>query len=280
MKPARFQYDAPTTLAEVLDLLDEHGDGAKLLAGGQSLVPLMNFRLARPDRLVDLNAVEELAHLGEEDGELVIGAMTRTGELERSTLVAERFGLLREAVRFVGHFQIRNRGTVGGSVAHADPAAELPAVMLALGARFKAASKSGTRTLDADGFFRGHFTTELRPDEVLTEIRVPAQGGTGFAFEELARRPGDFALGGVACALRDAPRFVALGLVGRPIRLEQAEAQAAAGATPDDVRRAVKDEVEGLEATSDMHAGAPYRKLLVAELAGRAYARASERAAT
>src|SRR5581483_5815467 len=145
MKPPPFEYDAPTTLGEALVLLAEYGEAAKVLAGGQSLVPLLNFRLARPDRLIDLNGVAELAYLREEDGELALGAMTRTGELERSATVAERFPLLREAVGFVGHFQIRNRGTVGGSVAHADPAAELPAVFLALGARFVAASASGRR---------------------------------------------------------------------------------------------------------------------------------------
>jgi CO/xanthine dehydrogenase FAD-binding subunit len=228
MKPPPFEYDAPGTLDGALDVLAEHGDDAKVLAGGQSLVPLMNLRLARPGRIVDLNRVDELAGLREEGGELVIGAMTRTAELERSPVVSERFGLLLEAVRFVGHFQIRNRGTVGGSVAHADPAAELPAVMVALGARFTAAAKSGTRTFDADDFFQGYFTTALRADEVLTEIRVPEPAGPGYAFEELARRPGDFALGGIACALGNgSPRLVALGLIGRPVRLERGEARIA-----------------------------------------------------
>jgi CO/xanthine dehydrogenase FAD-binding subunit len=279
MKPPRFAYHAPATLAEALELLDEHRDEAKVLAGGQSLVPLMNFRLARPDRLVDLNGVAGLAGLCEEDGELVIGAMTRTAELERSQIVAERVPLLLEAVRFVGHFQIRNRGTVGGSVAHADPAAELPAAFLALGATFTATSKSETRAIAADDFFQGHFTTALRPDEILTAIRVPATEVRGHGFEELARRPGDFALGGVACVLGEAPRVVALGLAGRPVRLVDAEAQAAAGATADEVRRAVRNEVEALEATSDLHASGAYRRLLAAELAGRAYAKAVERAA-
>jgi len=279
MKPPRFEYHAPSTLAEALGLLDEHGDEAKVLAGGQSLVPLMNFRLARPDRVVDLNGVAELAGLREEDGGLLIGAMTRTAALETSPSVAARAPLLRDAVRFVGHFQIRNRGTVGGSVAHADPAAELPAAFLALGATFTAASKSGTRTIAADDFFWGHFTTALQADEILTEIRVPATAGRGYGFAELARRPGDFALGGVACVLGEAPRVVAFGLVARPVRLASAETQAAGGATADGVRRAVTEEVQGLDATSDLHAGGDYRKLLAAELAGRAYAQARERAA-
>jgi len=279
MKPPPFEYDAPTTLGEALDLLAEHGDEAKVLAGGQSLVPLLNFRLARPDRLVDLNRVAELAGIREEEGELVLGAMTRTGELERSALVAGRFPLLLEAAHFVGHFQIRNRGTVGGSVAHADPAAELPAAFLALRARFTAASRGGTRSIAADDFFHGHFTTALRADEILIEIRVPAPTGRGYGFEELARRPGDFALGGIACALGDSPRVVALGLAGRPVRLAAAEAQAAAGGSADDVRRAAAEDVEGFDATSDVHAGAAYRRLLAAELAGRAYAKALERTA-
>jgi CO/xanthine dehydrogenase FAD-binding subunit len=236
----------------------------------------MNFRLARPDRLIDLNGVDELAYLREEAGELVIGAMTRTAELEHSELVAERWGLLRQAVRFVGHFQIRSRGTVGGSVAHADPAAELPAAFVALGARLVAVSKAGSRTLDADGFFLGHFTTQLRSDEVLTEIRVPPASGR-HAFEELARRRGDFALAGIACALADgSPRVVALGVTGRPLRLENAEARIAAGASPGDVRQAATEDLQDVAATTDLHAGGAYRKTLAAELAARAYARAAE----
>src|SRR5581483_11990083 len=235
-----FEYDDPETIEEAVAILAEHGDDAKVLAGGQSLIPLLNFRLAVPGRLVDINRIEELDFVSAGAGEpLAIGAATRMAELERSELIADRWPLIGEALRHVGHFQIRNRGTVGGSVAHADPAAELPAAFLALGATFTAASKSATRTIAADDFFRGHFTTALRADEILTEIRVPATAGRGHGFEELARRPGDFALGGVACVLGDAPRVVAFGLVARPVRLTSAEAQAAGGATADGVRRAV-----------------------------------------
>ena len=202
MKPPPFEYDDPGTVDEVLALLAEHGEEAKLLAGGQSLVPLLNFRLARPERLIDLNRVVELSYLRLGDESMRIGALLRHSELERSQEVRERLPLVHQAVRLVGHAQIRNRGTVGGSVAHADPAAELPVAFTALDARFHVRSQRGERTLGASDFFVTHLTTALEPDELLTEIEVPLPPPqTRAAFVEYSRRHGDFGLGGAAVLL-------------------------------------------------------------------------------
>ena len=186
MKPAPFEYHAPGSVDEVLALLAEHGDEAKVLAGGQSLVPTMNFRLAQPEVLIDLNRVAELDHLRVEGSELRIGAMTRQRTVERSALVAERAPLLTETLPWIAHPQIRNRGTFGGALAHADPAAELPAVTLALGARFRARRRGAERWIAAGGFFTGLFETALGPDELLVEVALPELGPrTGWAFREV-----------------------------------------------------------------------------------------------
>ena len=202
MKPPRFDYERPEGLDEALAVLAARGEEAKVLAGGQSLVPLLNFRLARPDCLVDLNEISELAYVHAENGTLRIGAMTRQAELERSDAAAAGWPLLVEAVRLVGHPQIRNRGTVGGSVAHADPAAELPAALAALAATFHVRSARGARSLRFDELSVTHLTTSLEPDEVLVEIEVPAPPPrTGAAFVEFTRRHGDFALAGAAAVV-------------------------------------------------------------------------------
>lgn len=202
MKPARFEYDDPATLGEALDLLAEHGEGAQVLAGGQSLVPLLSFRLAQPERLVDLNGVRELDYIRVAEPSLRIGAITRQATLERSPEVAERVPLITEAAGLVGHAQIRNRGTVGGSVAHADPAAELPSAFAALDARFHLRTAGGRRTIGADELFRSHYVTSLEPDELLVEVEVPiASGRRGSSFVEIARRDGDFALAGAAASV-------------------------------------------------------------------------------
>ena len=190
MKPAAFEYAAPAALAEALALKAEHGDEAKFLAGGQSLVPAMNFRLAQAALLVDLNGLAELDFIRlDESGELRLGAMTRQRRLERDALVAGRASLLHEAMPWVAHPQIRNRGTLGGSLAHADPAAELPVVALALNARLRVQSVSGERWIEAADFFQGLFTTALASDEMLVEIALPPlPARTGTAFVEFARR--------------------------------------------------------------------------------------------
>ncbi|HYF94376.1 MAG TPA: xanthine dehydrogenase family protein subunit M [Symbiobacteriaceae bacterium] len=289
MKPAPFQYYDPATLHEALDLLRQHGDEAKLLAGGQSLVPMLNMRLARPAILIDLNRVEGLAYVREEGGMLAVGAMTRHADIERSGLVARRQPLLAEAIRHVGHMQIRNRGTIGGSLVHADPSAELPAVMLALDAFFcLAAPGGGRREVAAADFFLMYFTTCLRPDEVLTEIRVPVLAPrTGWAFEELARRSGDFALAGVACTLtldenRDVIESVRLGLTGvgmTPVRAIAAEALLAGQLPlPEWFAAAGEAVAAGVQPDADIHASAEYRRELARVLTERALRRALARA--
>src|SRR4029077_5220034 len=202
MKPAIFDYYDPTTLAEALSLLAQFGDTAKPLAGGQSLVPMMNMRLARPAQLVDLNRLDELNYLKVEQGELRIGAMTRQRTLERSKIVAEGWPLLQEATRYIGHVQIRNRGTVGGSLVHAYPSAELPVVMTALEATLMLRSEKGERVVRSEEFFVDVMTTVLQPSELLVEVRVPqADPSAGASFQEVSRRHGDFALMGVAAII-------------------------------------------------------------------------------
>src|SRR5688572_4023725 len=203
MKPAPFEYFRPRTLEHALELLAEHGDDAKPLAGGQSLIPAMNFRLARPAVLVDLNAADDLVGIElQSTGSLHLGAMTRQRSVERSTTAAAHAPLLAEAMPWVAHEQIRTRGTVGGSVAHGDPAAELPAVFTALGARYQLRSRSAERWVSAEDFVTGLFVTALEPGELLTVVEVPRMAPrTGWAFVEMARRHGDFALAGVACTI-------------------------------------------------------------------------------
>jgi CO/xanthine dehydrogenase FAD-binding subunit len=259
VKPAPFDYRAPASIDEALPLL---GLDSAVLAGGQSLVPLLNLRLARPELVVDINGIAELDYIRAEDGALRIGAMTRQATLERSELVRERWPLLRKAVELVGHPQIRTRGTVGGSVAHADPAAELPVALTVLGARFRLRSATGTRTLTAGEFFRGALYTAREPDELLVEIELPAESAdarSGFA--EHARTHGDFATAGAAVAIgRDGGAGVALlGAGEAPARAEAAERALADGAG---AAEAAALSVEGVE---DEH-----RLALLTELALRA----------
>lgn len=199
MKPAPFKYHAPHSLEEALSLMNQHADEAKLLAGGQSLVPAMNFRVVQPSLLIDLNRVQEMAYISEDKNALRIGAMARERQLEFNASIEARIPLLHEAIPFIAHPQIRNRGTVGGSIVNADPAAELPVLMLALDARLKAQSISGERWIDAKDFFVGMFTTALEPNEILVEIELPFMSAhTGWSFMEVAPRAGDYALMGVA----------------------------------------------------------------------------------
>ncbi|OGT95820.1 MAG: molybdopterin dehydrogenase, partial [Gemmatimonadetes bacterium RIFCSPLOWO2_02_FULL_71_11] len=240
MKPAPFAYHAPHTLDEALALLAAHGD-AKPLAGGQSLIPAMNFRLARPAALVDLGGVAELRYVRAEGGVLALGAMTRQAELERSDAVARLAPLVAEAMPHVAHPQIRNRGTVGGSLAHADPAAELPAVMVASEARLLLRGRAGERWIPAEQFFVGLFATALAPGELLVAIELPAPPPrTGWAFEEVARRHGDYALVGVAASVtldaagRCARARIVLLSVGDGPTLAVHAAQALQGREPTD----------------------------------------------
>src|SRR5256714_4344711 len=202
MKPPRFDYVSPRSIDEALGVLARHGDEAKVLAGGQSLVPLLSFRLVRPAYLVDLNDVGGLAGIRVDDGHLAIGAMTRQRAVETSPLVRQRCPLLAEAMPQIGHVQIRNRGTIGGSLAHADPASELPAVIAALDGELVLQSVRGQRVLTPEQFFMTYLTTAAAPDELLVEVRVPVTPPrTGSAFLEVSRRHGDFALVGVAATV-------------------------------------------------------------------------------
>jgi len=286
VRPAPFDYVAPRTIEEALQLLARHGDDAKLLAGGQSLVPMMNMRLVRPAIVVDLNRVAALGALREDAGGLRLGALVRQHALERDGRIARAAPLLAEAAPLIGHLQTRARGTVGGSLVHADPAAELPACMIALDAVFHLRSARASRACRAGDFFRGLLTTALEPDELLAEIELPAPAArTGHGFAEVARRHGDFALAG-ACAVLAldaggvcrAARLVIFGAGDRP-HLARAGAtligERPAAARLAEVGRAGAGE---LDARDDLHATAAYRRHVAEGLAARALGRAAARA--
>jgi carbon-monoxide dehydrogenase medium subunit/6-hydroxypseudooxynicotine dehydrogenase subunit alpha len=286
LKPPLFDYHDPRGLEEALDLLARHGDDAKVLAGGQSLVPLLNFRLARPDHIVDLGRVPGLAYIRRRDGVLRIGAMTRQATLEVSPLVASHWPLLTEALSLVAHAQIRNRGTVGGSVAHADPAAELPVAFAALDASFHVRSQRGTRMIGWRDFFVTHLTTSMEPDEVLVEIEVPpVPEGAGHGFEEFSRRHGDFALGGAAALVTldqnhiQAARIALLAAADTPLRATEAEASLTGQApTEEAIAEAARIAVIGVEPTGDIHGDTEYRHGLIEAMVRRALKQAGERA--
>jgi carbon-monoxide dehydrogenase medium subunit len=284
MKPAPFEYFCPATLDEALALLAEHGSEAKPLAGGQSLIPAMNFRLATPAVLVDLNALTDLAHVTVGEHAVRIGGMTRHRTLEMSDVVARELPLVAAAMPFVAHAAIRTRGTLGGSLAHADPAAELPAVMLALHATVKVQSRRHVRVMPASEFFTGLFSTAIESGEILTEVAVPRPPGPrGIAFEEISRRHGDFALAGAAAvvtiggngACRTA-RVALLSVADRPVIAEQVS-RALVGQRPSP--SLIRDAAEAAAATDidppgDIHASSRYRRRLAAVLIRRVLERA------
>jgi aerobic carbon-monoxide dehydrogenase medium subunit len=289
MKPASFEYLAPDSLDAALEALARHGGDAKLLAGGQSLVPVMNFRLAQPSVLIDLNRVKELDHIqpdGPDEGEggLRIGAMTRQRTLERDPRIAERAPLLHEAVPFIAHPQIRNRGTLGGSLAHADARAELPAVAVALRARMRLQRSGGERWVEARDFFAGLLTTLLEPDEILTEVALPpSPPRSGWAFQEVARRHGDYAQVGLAAGVsldeegrcREA-RLVFLSVGDRPVEAREA-ARLLEGAVPSDeaiAAAADKASRDEMDPTGDIHASSDFKRHLARVLTGRVLRRA------
>ncbi len=286
MKPAPFDYEAPGHLDEALELLARHGDDAKPLAGGQSLIPLLNFRLARPAVLVDLQRLLGLASIREtEDGGLRLGAMVRQASLERDAAVESRAPLLHRTMPFVAHPQIRNRGTLGGNLAHADPASELPAVAVALDARLRIVSVGGERWVDARQFFVGLLTTAIEPGELLVEIELPPPPErTGWAFQEVARRHGDYAHAGVAArvTLDGAGRCASARLVYLSAGDGPTEAAEAAGslvgahlgeATFDAAARFAAE--REIEPTDDIHASASFKRHLAAVLTRRALAEAT-----
>ncbi len=276
MKPARFEYHRPASLAETFDLLDRYGDDGRILAGGQSLVPALNMRLATPRAVIDINRLPGLDDIRLAPEGLVIGALTRQEALERSPLVREHAPLLAAAVPHVGHAAIRARGTVGGSLALADPAAELPACAVALDATIRLSRRGGSRSVAAADFFRGIYTTAVEPGEVVTEIVAPLAPGWRAGFDELARRHGDFALAGLAARLRvegrtvrDA-RLVFFGVGDRPVRARSAET-ALAGREPDPEALAAAGRALtlDLDPPGDIHASPGLRRHLAGVLLAR-----------
>jgi len=286
LKPASFRYVAPTSLDEAIDILGSHGSDARLLAGGQSLMPVLNFRLGQPSLLIDLNRIADLAFVREDGDRVAIGAMTRQSAIETDPLVARHVPLLAEATGNIAHRAVRNRGTIGGSLVQADPAAEYPACMLALDATLVVRGRDGERRIAATDFFDGPLTTTLAEGEILVRIEVPkAPPGSGSAFIELARRHGDFALAGVAARIVLANGSVAraslaaCGAGPGPVRLSGAE-QALLGSRADEaaIQSAGRAAMREVEPESDLHASAAYRRRIAGVMTARAVARAVERA--
>ncbi len=287
MKPPKFAYLRADTLQEAVNALAQSEGEGKIIAGGQSLVPMLNFRLLSPTVLIDINRIPELNHLTElPDGSLKIGALTRHHTLETSQAVKRLFPLLHAAMAHVAHLAIRNRGTIGGSITHADPAAELPLMMMMLDAQITMASNRGKRVVDAEAFFVAALTTAVEEDEIVTEVHLPAlPSGAGWAFEEIARRAGDFALAAVAVVLAvgegrvTEARLGVMGVGDTPMRMYDAETilfgQACDAQTLNDVVAAVQ---AAIEPGTDLHASAGYRRHLVGVLVRRAVLTAWQRA--
>jgi len=287
VKPAQFEYHAPETVREVAALLNEFGDEGKALAGGQSLVPIMALRLAHFEHVVDLNRVAELRGIERQNGSVRIGAMTRQVDVGRDATVASAVPLLARVTPLIGHFQIRNRGTLGGSIAHADPAGEYPAVALALDAELEVANTSGSRTVPASQFFFSTFMTALDDGDVLTAVRFPVWGTrSGFAVEEVARRFGDFALTGAVCGVQldgsdkiERAAIAMLGMGSTPLRAADAEAAlVGATASDSDVDETGHIAASASDPPADIHATASYRRSVGAVVVARALRRAIEEA--
>ncbi|TMD07529.1 MAG: xanthine dehydrogenase family protein subunit M [Chloroflexi bacterium] len=286
MLPAAFEYASPGTLDEALALLDQHADDGKVLAGGQSLIPLLKLRLASPAFLVDINRIPDLDVLEERDGALVIGALVRHKTAERSSLLANRYAVLAEAAPQVADPLVRNRGTLAGSLAHADPSGDWGSVMLAVDAEFVLRSRSGSRTVKARDFFSGPFSTLLQPNEILTEIRIPARRGpTGGAYLKLERKVGDFATVGVAIQLqmddgKVGTAGIALTAVG-PQNIKATEAEAALkGQTLNDkvIKEAGQLAAKAAEPRADLRGSEAYKRNVVRIFTERGLKRAYERA--
>ncbi len=286
MKLPHVDYEAPRTVTEAVELLAEHEDEASVLAGGQSLIPLLALRLAHPAVLIDINGVTELSGVSATNGTVTIGAMTREYVAEESGTVADAVPLLAAALPLIGHEAIRNRGTIGGSLAHADPAAELPAVARALDAEFVVRGRAGERVIPAAKWFEGYLTTSRAPDELLVEVRFPAAGrGTGSSFDEVARRHGDFAIVGLATsltlsggAISDA-RLAFAGVSDVPVRATEAEdllvgERPSAELFDEAARRATSD----IDPPADLHGSADYRRKVAAALVRRGLRAAADSA--
>jgi 2-furoyl-CoA dehydrogenase FAD binding subunit len=287
MKPAKFDYYCPKTVDEALSLLEEIGFDGKIIAGGQSLVPIMNMRLATPEYLIDINQLNDLQFIELDGSKMKIGALTRQAEIEMSDAVRKHLGLLSEAVPYIGHVQTRNRGTFGGSLVHADPSAEIPLSLMALGGTLHIASKDEVREVNVEDFFVTYLTTDIMPNELLTEIHIPVpEGRVGYSFHEISRRHGDFALVAAACQLSidsqdriSKVRLVLGGVDAVPLLITEAselmEGEYLSAALLNKIADIV-DEVVNPE--SDLHATADYRRHLAKKLAMRTVKTAYERA--
>jgi aerobic carbon-monoxide dehydrogenase medium subunit len=287
MKPPNFEYLAPRTLDEAVAALAQHGGRAKVLAGGQSLIPLLNFRLALPDLLVDINHLAQLDYVHERDGGLALGALTRQHVVESSPIIRDRCPVLAEACHLIGHLPIRHRGTLGGNLAHADPASELPALMLALDAELNLTSQGGLRTMPAERFFTGPLQTAMQPGELLTEVRIPGlPPRTGGAFLEVARRSGDYALVGVAAIITlnelgrcQRARLALCGVGPTPMRAHDAEQVLLGEVVSGDVlAEAAQRGADATDPSSDVHASAAFRRKLAGYSARQALELAAQRA--
>jgi carbon-monoxide dehydrogenase medium subunit len=266
--PAAFEYVRAGSTDEALALISEHGEDAKFLAGGMSLIPLMKLRLATPSVLVDMGRVRDLSYVRDGGDHLAIGALTRHRDLETSDVLGQHCGVLRVVASEVGDNQVRHRGTIGGSVAHGDPASDLPAVLLALDATFVARGPGGERTIAAADFFRSFLETALAPDELLTEIRVPKVGGTGFSYQKFQRRAQDWAIvGSVAVRTNGATHVALVNMGSTPLRAAGVEAALAQGAS---IADAAEHAPEGAEPTADLNASVEYREHLARVLTRRA----------
>ncbi|MBU1208035.1 MAG: xanthine dehydrogenase family protein subunit M [Proteobacteria bacterium] len=271
MKPCAFEYFTPATVPEAIGLLERYGEEAKVLAGGQSLIPMLNFRVARPKVLVDINQVKELDYIREEKDELVIGGLTRERSLEVSPLIQKKCPILAEAISYIGHLPIRTRGTMGGSLVHADPTAEIPVVISALEGTMKVVGPSGERLLRAEEFFVTYLTSALEPSEILVEVRIPTlPPNTGWSFMEFSRRHGDFGIVSVAALLfmgsqgRCQKASLALGGVApSPLRAREAEKLLSGQViTAALIMEAGVLAAQATEPESDYHASAEYRRNL------------------
>jgi len=265
--PSAFDYVRADSVDGALAALAEHGDDAKLLAGGHSLLPLMKLRLAAPSVLVDIGRLAELSYVRDAGDHIAVGGLTRHRDLETSDLLAEQAPILRHAAGQVGDPQVRHRGTIGGSIAHGDPASDLPAVLLALGATMVVRGPSGERTIAVDDFFTGFLETALEPTELLTEIRVPKVGGAGWSFQKFNRRAQDWAIVGVALVRNGTTGIGLVNMGPRPLRAAAAEAALASGASIADAAAVAH---EGTEPSADLNATADYRRHLTRVLVRRA----------
>jgi carbon-monoxide dehydrogenase medium subunit len=268
MIPAAFDYVRAGSAEEASALLREHGDDAKLLAGGMSLLPLMKLRLATPTVLVDVGRLDDLSYVRDAGDHIAIGALTRHRDLETSDVLGRECGVLRAVAAQVGDHQVRHRGTIGGSVAHGDPASDLPAALVALDATFVVEGGGGARDVAATDFFRGFLETALAPDELLSEVRVPKSGADGFAYEKFNRRAQDWAIVGAVVATVDgAPRVALVNMASTPVRARGVESALASGASAAD---AAEHAAEGTEAPADLNASPEYREHLARVLTRRA----------